>query len=287
MSFVADASSSPETQEKSTCQCAERALAGRINPYEEGGALPAIVCDRCGSQGGSELLQIHMTDQTPTIRFPHPSRATRPIPLRSKGSLRGALVAQLPADRHPRNIVFESKLEERFLFLTLARRDVHDIWDQPPAVAYRDAAGKRRTHTFDFRIVFMSGLTAAIAIKPLARVRKRDFVADLQCIRAHVSKSFARKVFLITDREINRWEAQNAARYHEFSRTPDPEADRVLADLLAALSGRHRIADLVGRIALDGRGYRAVFRAIYHGRLSAPRKKLVSHDTIVKVEAIQ
>lgn len=67
-------------------------------------------------------------------------------------------MAQLPADRHPRNVVFESKLEERFLFLMLARRDVHDIWDQPPAVAYRDASGKPRTHTFDYRIVFTSGL---------------------------------------------------------------------------------------------------------------------------------
>lgn len=228
-----------------------------------------------------------MTNRNPTFRLPHSGRATRRISHRSKGSLRGALVARLPADRHPRKIVFESKLEERFLFLALARLDVHDIWDQPPAVTYRDGAGRSRTHTFDYRIVFTSGQTAAIAIKPLALVRRRDFVADLQCVKAHVPKSFAQKVLLITDREVNRSEAQNAARFHEFSRTPDLEADVALADLLIALSGQHRIADLVEKIALDGRGYRSIIRAIYRGQLDAPRKNLIDYDTMVKVEVTQ
>ncbi len=169
----------------------------------------------------------------------------------------------------------------------LARRDVHDIWDQPPAVAYRDAAGKLRKHTFDYRIVFASGLTAAVAIKPMALAVKRDFVADLRLIKANMSKSFAQKVFLITDREINRTEAQNAARFHEFSRTPDMAADRALADILANLVGQHRVADLVDQCGLEGRGYRAVVRAIYHGRLCAARNTLITPDTIVKVETIQ
>ncbi|MEX0319908.1 MAG: hypothetical protein AB3N21_18275 [Ruegeria sp.] len=228
-----------------------------------------------------------MTDQYPAFRPPHPSRATRNIPLRSKGSLRGTLVAQLPADRHPREIWFESKLEERFLFLLLARCDVHDVWDQPPAVAYRDVAGNLRTHTFDFRVVFVSGLTAAVAIKPMALVLKRDFVADLRRIKANVPKSFAQKVFLITDRGVNQTEAQNAARFHEFSRMPDGAADRALTNLLATLAGQYRIADLVDQIGLEGRGYRAVVRAIYHGRLSAPRKELISPETIVTAETIQ
>ncbi|MEM7746909.1 MAG: hypothetical protein AAF346_01560, partial [Pseudomonadota bacterium] len=64
---------------------------------------------------------------------PNASRASRKIAKRSKHSSRGGVVVQLPCEPHPRVVLFESKLEQRVLFLILARADVWDLREQPPA----------------------------------------------------------------------------------------------------------------------------------------------------------
>ncbi len=202
-----------------------------------------------------------------TYEPPAPSKATRRIARRSRASLRGELVAQLPADNRPRRIVFESKLEHRFLLLTLARRDVHDIWDQPPAIAYRDARGRRRTHTFDFLVTFESGRRIATAIKPEKLVHKRRFLEELQSIRSAVRPDFADDVVLVTDRQIDKRKAAIAARFHEFRRDQDGEADAEVARIAASLIKGATVADIIEMSGFGGRAYRAVVRAIYSGGL--------------------
>lgn len=151
-------------------------------------------------------------------RGPAPSRATRTISQRGKASLRGALVAKLPAFDHPRVIQFESALEYRFLCLMLVRDDVQDVWEQPPAVIYIDRNGRNARHVYDFLVTLKDGTRFAVAVKPMQRVRKRGFDLELERIAAATPLQFADHVLLITDEQIDRAAAAQAARTLMFSR---------------------------------------------------------------------
>ncbi|APZ52948.1 Tn7 transposase TnsA N-terminal domain-containing protein [Salipiger abyssi] len=145
-------------------------------------------------------------------RGPEPSHATRPIARRSKGSLRGSMVAALPGFPRPRIIQFESALEYAFLCLMLVRDDVHNIQEQPPAVSFPGADGRPSHHVFDFLITLTSGERIAVAIKPMSRVLHLNFVSQLENIATAVSKRFADRVLLVTEQHIDRAKAAGAAR---------------------------------------------------------------------------
>ncbi|MFB2594856.1 hypothetical protein ACEYYB_08385 [Paracoccus sp. p4-l81] len=223
-----------------------------------------------------------MNDQsTQTFRRPSASRATRIPSARSKASSRGIITAKLPADDHPRKFWFESKLEQRVFFLLAARPDTHDIQEQPPAVAYTDRQGRPRNHHFDFLLTQRSGLRLAIAVKSAGIVDRRRFREELQLIRAVTPLGFAKEVILVTDRSFTRAEALNAERLHEFRRVPDPDADAAIAALLADLSTETTIASLVEASRLEGRGFRATFRAIYAGLARPLAAGVIQPSTLI------
>ena len=212
---------------------------------------------------------------------PLPSRATRKIAKRSKASSRGGIVAKLPANCRKRVIQFESKLEQRVLWLLLATKDVYDIWEQPPSLTYINHEGKYRLHTFDFLIVLTSGCCLAIAVKPARLVHKNKFVQDLRCIRKAMHKDYADRLVLITDRDFTPAEALNAQRFHEFRRHINDAALIPLIKLLEVSTFPTTIKSLTENLDAGGAGYRTVFVAIYERLLSADRTRLIDMDTIV------
>ncbi|EEY07033.1 conserved hypothetical protein, partial [Brucella pinnipedialis M163/99/10] len=222
-----------------------------------------VTADRIAIRWAQVMDMEHISHKT--FVAPQSSRSTRHISPRSKASLRGTLIAQLPADDHPRRIVFESKLEQRVLHLLLACRNVHDIWDQPPFVTYRNAEGKQKRHVFDFLATLKNGRRVAIAVKPSSRAKSRSFRRELQYIRTGTSLAFAHDVVLMTDQSFTVAAARNAARLHEFRRTPDPDADEHVRLILSKLDCAVTVGGVVARSELQGRGFRAVFRAIYDG----------------------
>jgi hypothetical protein len=204
------------------------------------------------------------SDQS-SFRTPDPSRAARKISPRSRASMRGQLIAKLPAHNHNRRIVFESKLERDVLHLLLARNDVHDIWDQPPSVSYRGYNGELRTHTFDYLVTKTNGERLAIAVKPAAKVISRNFRNELLQVRQAMPRFFADKIVLITDQSFTKADANNAMRLHQFQHHKDLEADCIIADILKTWTHECTIADIVSQSGLEGRAFRSVFKAIYQG----------------------
>ncbi|MCX8281519.1 TnsA endonuclease N-terminal domain-containing protein [Phyllobacterium sp. 0TCS1.6C] len=178
-------------------------------------------------------------------------------------------MAQLPANHHPRRIVFESKLEQRVLHLLLARQDIFDIWDQPPAVEYQDGLARRRRHVFDYLVTLICGRRIAVAVKPSPQVSRRRFREKLEHIRAATPLEFAHDVALVTENHFTADEALNAARLHDFRRTADPEADESVCSIILKCSGETTIASVVSQSGLAGRAFRAAFRAIYDGCAAA------------------
>lgn len=198
---------------------------------------------------------------------PQVSRATRKIPVRSKASSRGIVVAQLPADSHPRRIQYESKLEHHILYLLLARRDVHDIWDQPPGITFRDGQGRVRLHFYDYLVRFSDTRRVALAIKPFEICQRIGFREYLQHVRAATDVSYAHDVVLMTDRSFRRVDALNAERLHFFRRHADDEANRIVAQVAQNLAGPTTIEAIVSATELGERGFAAAFRGIYAGVL--------------------
>lgn len=152
-------------------------------------------------------------DYLSTYQIPDQSRASHNVLRRSKASLRGALIAKLPAFDRPRLIQFESMLEYRFLCLMLIHPDIHDIIEQPDPIHYRRGGdGPVRKHIFDYVLTLKTGERIAVALKPARRVEKSGFKDELQHIAAVVSKTFAHRILLVTECHINRHSAEAAAR---------------------------------------------------------------------------
>jgi len=217
-----------------------------------------------------------------TFTSPSPSRATRKILKRSRVSCRGASAVRLPENDRLQVVQFESKLEQRVKFMLLARHDVCDIWEQPPSISYVDRRGKPRIHTFDFLVAMRSGRKIAVAVKPHARLKKGRFLDELKYIRAAMLGSFADDVVLVTDRQISKSAALNAARLQDFLKNPDPEADECIASLASHLDAETTIAELVEKSKMAGRAYRAIFKAVFSGRIKTESLDVLDYSTAIR-----
>lgn len=211
----------------------------------------------------AETIMINSTNRS--FRRAQASRSTRRINARARVSGRGMASCLLPSWDHTRRVVYESILEMKVLHLLLARPDIWDLWEQPERIRYIDADQNSKFTVFDFLITLRCGRKIAIAVKPAAIVEETGFRQELKLIRASTPLSFADDIVLVTDRSFTPAEARNAERLQEFCRTPDGEADHIIRELLRGLQSETTIAELVASSGLDGRGFRAAFRAIYTG----------------------
>lgn len=200
-----------------------------------------------------------------SFRRAQASRSTRRINPRARVSGRGMMSCLLPSWDHARRVVYESILEMKVLHLLLARPDIWDLREQPERIRYIDADQNAKSTVFDFLVTLRCGRKIAIAVKPAAIVEESGFRQELELIRASTPLSFADDVVLVTDRSFTPAEARNAERLQEFRRAPDDDADQVVMNLLQGQQSETTIAELVASSGLDGRGFRAAFRAIYSG----------------------
>lgn len=212
---------------------------------------------------------------------PMASRASRKIAKRSKHSSRGGVVVQLPSEPHPRVVLFESKLEQRVLFLILARADVWDLREQPPAFLYRGDCGRLRQHTFDFLVELSSGRRIAVAVKPFKVATKRNFVRELRAVRRALTKDYAHDLLLITDRDFTTIEALNAQRLHEFRRGLDCAVAAEVHEAIQKSDFPTTLRALVSDLPNPGCAFRAAFVAIYDNALVADKSTPIDLDTQV------
>lgn len=195
------------------------------------------------------------------FRPPLPSRATRKIPMRSRASCRGLVALE------GQKFAIESLTELRTLLQILSRADVANVWEQPPAVSYRDSRGRIKSHTFDFLITKRCGRKIAVAVKSSFRAKAGRFFEELQVIAQQVPPGFADEVVLVTEKDLSRSATLNAGRCFQAKRMVDPLADEAVAAAISEVKFPTTIENLVRKTGLLGRGYRALLRAIAEGRL--------------------
>jgi len=215
---------------------------------------------------------------------PAPSVSLRSISLtnrtgRPKGSLRGALVSSIG---EPRIIYYESGLEKKALLCLLARPDIREVREQQPRVAYVDAQGTLRHHTFDFEVHTSNGEVIAVAVRPFERAKKKFFFDELAWIAAQLSTDVADRIVLITERELPRDLIHNAELIHAARLDPDQSSDFAAWEALTTMDGPIRIGDLVKRAGNHGRSFRAIVRLIAAGALVVKQVGRINHTTFVE-----
>ncbi|WP_136685473.1 TnsA endonuclease N-terminal domain-containing protein [Falsirhodobacter xinxiangensis] len=221
-----------------------------------------------------------MHDEVP-YQPPRRSRATRSFAARSKSSARGFLFAHLPAQERPRQIIYESNLERRVLLTFLARPDLADIWDQPPAIQYVSGTGALRQHTPDFLATLRTGVRLAIAVKPLPSVERLRFKEELSFVRIGMSPAYADDLLLVTDADLNDAAVRNAELLHIARQTVDADARQAISEMLAGLAAAKTVADILAESGLAHRGWAALICAIHEGEAGIDPGRRIGSQTLL------
>lgn len=218
-------------------------------------------------------------DKTPW-QPPQHSTGTRSLPAQSKSNSRGFLLAHLPAEARPRQIIYESNLERQTALLLLARNDLWNLWHQPPKIAFTDGRARMAHHVFDYLAEFNRGHRIAVAVKPKARAERIGFRDTLARIRMALPPRFADEVVLVTEKTPPAAAVHNAELLHMFRACPDLESDSIVEDMLASQQP-FRVADIVAESRLGGRAFRALVQAIYAGLARADHNSRITSATVL------
>ena len=211
-------------------------------------------------------------------RPPAPSCASRRPAKNSRGSGRASIVI----GSSPHVIHCESFLEQKVAYVLLAMSEIVDIYEQPPAVHYLDAAGKWRAHTFDFLAKRRDGTKIAVVVKPRKRAEKLDLQGFVLLIAPQIPKSFADGVLLMDETDCDPDTLHDAMLIHAMRRHNDLEADQIVEDIVATLNGSVVIRALVETSGLGPRAFGAIVRQIGNRVLTTVNARRISHDIRVR-----
>lgn len=181
-----------------------------------------------------------------------------------------------------RVLIFESHLERKAASVLVARPDIVHLWDQPPAVNYKDYDGSWRRHTFDFLATRRCGTRFAIAVKPAELVKLRNFDARLRLIAQQVPPSYATGVILVTEKMISDDDFSNSLLLRSVLLDTDFEAYELLTSIVGSLNGATTVAHLGKTLRRNNGGFRAVVRLISEGVLVKVGPGLLSPKTLVR-----
>lgn len=195
---------------------------------------------------------------------PMATEASRIPSLKGIGSYRGTI----PNIGANIEIVIESKLEGGFANTSMVDGNVVWIREQPPPVSFVDAAGKLRSHTFDFLVLRKSKLRVAVDIKPKRRILSTGLDVDHELIKAQVGAAFADIYLILTEEDLHPDAVADARLLLRARRTPDAEADSAVLRFLPPKGGSTSIKHIVSATGLEAAAFNAVVRLIDDGRLA-------------------
>ena len=215
------------------------------------------------------------------VMLPLMSRSPREISMRSRFSCRGWTWITRKSDGRRIRVQFESLLEFLVMHMFATLPNFADLIEQPFEVPFVDAMGRPRRHRMDQLVTLDNGKMLAVTVKPAAKVTP-EFREELAAVKRHLPSDLADDLILVTDRDFTRAQAQNALRFVEFTKKPDPEADNALASVIRSVRGIVKMGDLAAMTGLGGRGYRAAFRAAFCGQMRVLTEGVIGQDSLIK-----
>jgi hypothetical protein len=217
----------------------------------------------------------------PVWNPPGESLTTRYVHSKSRGACRPSVVG----GASPREIMCESGLEKKVAHFLLTHPQVADLREQPPAVAWTDAAGNAHRHTFDFLVTLKDGRKIAVAVKPKTIADRKRFAEILEMVAARMPRGFADGVLLLTDADLPHDVVHNATLLHHARRAPDRDLDAAVLSLAKEASVTS-IGELVRESRRGGDAFRAVTRMIANGAISVVGHSRIGYATRVRVAGI-
>lgn len=212
----------------------------------------------------------------PAMRGLAPSDRSRTWARRSRGS--GRELLPMPWDDDcDTEMHAESGLEGKGILGLQADPRVVRVWEQPPAIRYRDGHGAWRTHTVDLLALMRDGTRTAFIVKPS---KKREAIQLLMQLLAEQAPTFADLWVHLHEGKLTRdVERRGQAVYRV--RLDGPFGDDPSVAVAAALAtGPMRIRDLVaaggGRVT-----FWSAVRLVADGRLVTPDGHRLDMDTVV------
>ncbi|WP_192964083.1 hypothetical protein [Phycobacter azelaicus] len=145
---------------------------------------------------------------------------------------------------------FESLYELRVGLVVQARKDIASLENQVPFF-YRNADGRPATHFFDYRATQRSGKRIAIMVKAAERAASPRVDDELRVIARQVPSSFADRVVVMTEEDLDPIEVYNAELLHEM-RMPEPEVDAAARRAVCSMVGPCELGRLIEMIGHAG-----------------------------------
>ncbi|SEQ86687.1 hypothetical protein SAMN05428995_1129 [Loktanella sp. DSM 29012] len=214
---------------------------------------------------------------------PKPSRASRSIPKKTKGSIVGQLTF---GEEHGQGqcLVFESKLERDVALVSIYAPGVVDIEDQVGPVHWVDATGKSRKHTFDFKVttVRRSGKTerVALVVKPERRAQTAKFRDQIERVARSAVPTFADKVCIVTEANVCEKSLTRAIQLHG-ARIPVPEIDTMLGEI-SNIKSWTVIRDALSTVGLGPEGFGGILRLALLKRIVFEADGLVTMSSRIR-----
>ena len=197
-----------------------------------------------------------------SVVLPKPSLSSRDLEQPIGGRCRGSLVGPDGRIR-----AFDSDIEGRSTDWFLARRDVQDVIEQPPAIPYTDEQGKPRTYTFDQLVEYVDGERILVEVKAPARAASPDFQRKIRHLAAQIPPHVAARVIVVTRRDLDRIATDNARLINSARKDRVRPLDAAVEAHVAQRNGVMSIAEIVGELG-DGRAFRSIVRLIDRGILT-------------------
>lgn len=213
------------------------------------------------------------------MALPTAARADRTIGPVSKGHFTGHLIVGEGAGRV---MEVESHLEMNVALVLSNRPDIRCLENQIQFSWIDD--GRERVLFFDFRAYLADGQRMAIMVKPSRKLRCPIFTAEAARISTKVTRSFADRVTIMTERHLDPVELYNA-KFLAGLRDIDAEADSAVRRASKDLTGAVKISELASSASESGRGFRAVGRLIRQRELRLVGRTRIELSSYVTREA--
>jgi hypothetical protein len=226
------------------------------------------------SLSASNNFHTAATEPQPPVRL----NTTRPINLGEKKHFTCDLVFGPGSGQVMR---VESLTEKRIALVLLARLDVAKLENQVP-FEWVEKDGSKCIHFFDFRATLANGNRVAIMVKYEKKLEQDDFRAQIARISSQVLPSFANRVTIMTEKDVDPVELYNATLVNSI-RGEDPEADAVMREVVASMAGYGKVADLIAHTGLAARGFRSIVRLIGSHEIELRQPTRISYDSQVTV----
>jgi hypothetical protein len=197
-----------------------------------------------------------------------------------KPKKRGSRIGFIVDPFRRRAVWFESRLEEDWATVLIARPDVKAIREQQ-VVSYSDGPVTRR-HFFDYVVTWLDGSRTAYAVKYTADSDRQGLRRVLELVAAGNGDAFADEYGILTEKGIDEVSIRNGRYVIECSADFDEEGRGLVRSTLAHCAARISLADIGSVTGLGTRGRRAAVSLIQDGCLEVAPGESLGPKTVLE-----